>query len=65
MLYFFFNLTIKLPDRARWCHSAVLIHVLPIAYCDFESSIVFIYLEQNSIGKLAKTLKPVAFLLVF
>ena len=67
-MYFVFNLTIKSLERPRWCHSAVFIgspvHVLRIAYCDFENPTVYIYSITRS-ESIPKTLKPVAFLLEF
>ena len=43
---FFSNLTIKSPEQPRWYHSAVFIgspvHVLRIAYCNFENPTVYV-----------------------
>ena len=57
-MYFFFNLTIKSPEQPR------PVHVLQIAYCDFENPTVYIYSITWS-ESVPKTLKPVAFLLEF
>ena len=64
-MYFFFNLTIKSPERPHWGHSTFFIgspvHVLRI---DFENSTVYVYNRTLS-ESVPKILKPVAFLLVY
>ena len=46
----------KSPEQPRWCYSAVFIgssvHVLPIAYCDFENPTV--YVQSRTIEKRSK-----------
>ena len=63
--FFFFNLTIKSPERPRWCYSAVFtgspVHVLPNAYC-LPWKPHCICLEHNSIVKRSKYFKASGFL---
>ena len=62
-MYFFFQFNNKVT-RTTSILLGSPVHVLQIAYCDFENPTVYIYSITRS-ESVPKTLKPVAFLLEF